>query len=220
MAATSRLMLSLFFTAAAACGSSPNDAAYSVASVLPVSRVYSYRCQTGESITARFFGGRADLTTAAGTMTLTQTLAASGARYQSGSTILWTKGDEAMLTTRDGRQTSCVAQGDDQPWREAYDWSVDFHATGNAPIWWVEIDENKDIKFVTDYGARTLHMPTPQPQFRNDSTIYGARSGSHAVTLWIRNGTCHDRASGITYPFTVTATLDYKIYKGCGRRLP
>ncbi len=34
--------------------------------------------------------------------------AASGARYQNGNTVFWTKGDEAMFTTPDGDELTCV----------------------------------------------------------------------------------------------------------------
>lgn len=221
MAATDRLLLPLLFTAMAACGGSSKDVAHSfVPATPPASRVFVYRCQTGEAITVRFLGDHANLTTTAGTVTLPQTPAASGVRYQSGGTVLWSKGREAILATPAGGQTSCIVEGDDQPWREAYNWSIDFHGTGSAPVWSIEIDEGKDIRFVTDYGARTIYTPTPKPRFQSDSAIYDASGGAYAMTVWIRSAPCRDRADGTSHPFTVTATLDRKTYQGCGRRLP
>lgn len=72
----------------------------------------AYGCGDGGAVTAVYLDGEpaaVHLTTGAGSATLTQVRAASGARYEAGDWLWWTKGAEAQLATPAGRETTCQA---------------------------------------------------------------------------------------------------------------
>lgn len=86
--------------------------ALALASPAQASHAVAYTCSDGAAATAVYLDGApaaVHVTTAAGSATLSQVRAASGARYEAEGWLWWTKGDEAQLETPAGRDTTCEA---------------------------------------------------------------------------------------------------------------
>ena len=94
-------------------------------------------------------------------LTLTQAVSASGARYSDGADTFWNNGREATFE-RHGHTETCRERR--EPWQEAADRGVDFRAVGEEPGWFLEIDNEKQIRVEElyrslGYSVRRLKAP-------------------------------------------------------------
>jgi putative lipoprotein len=96
---------------------------------------------------------------------------------------------------------------------------VDFRAIGQEPGWVLEIDREKQMYLLADYGEKKVYTPVPAPRDSAGTTIYDARTDAHRLTVTIRAAVCHDSMSGEEMTHSVTVRLDGKEYQGCGRVL-
>jgi len=110
-------------------------------------------------------------------------------------------------------------EGSTAPWDDARSRGVDFRAIGQEPGWIVEIDADKSIYVLADYGEKKLTAPASAPRDSADVIIYEATIDAHDLTIRIQPLPCADAMSGERMTHTVTLTLDGKQYQGCGRRL-
>jgi uncharacterized membrane protein len=104
-------------------------------------------------------------------------------------------------------------------WDEAKARGVDFRAAGE-PRWFAEVVEGHQITMVTDNGA--TQVVTPAPPAVTDAAgrrIYRGETADHQLTLLITETACQDAKSGEASPMAVTASLDGRVYQGCGRVL-
>ena len=154
-------------------------------------------------------------------LVLSQVRAASGAKYQEGDVVVWTKGGEALLEIAGQTYEGCTENRRRSIWEHAKLSGVDFRATGNEPGWHVEITEGRRIQFTYDYGQRQVVAPTPQPDVdaENGRTVYHAQTEAHNLKAIIESTPCTDTMSGEIYSVTTTVVLDGKTYRGCGRSL-
>ena len=83
----------------------------------------------------------------------------------------------------------------------------------------LEIDNEKQIDLLADYGEKKVTTPVPTPRDSAGTTIYDATTEAHRLTINIRQDVCHDTMSGEEMTHTVTVVLDGKEYRGCGRTL-
>lgn len=116
--------------------------------------------------------------------------------------------------------TSVRPQPAGVPWEVARRRGVDFRAIGQEPGWLLEIDDEKQIYLLADYGEKKVTVPFTPPQRNADGTVsYDASSATRRLTILIRELVCHDVMSGEEMTHTVTVTLDSTAYHGCGRDL-
>jgi len=92
-----------------------------------------------------------------------QVPAASGAKYQEGDIIFWSKGDEASLEVGDRKWSGCRLAPHRAPWEDARLRGVTFRAVGNEPGWNLEIEPGRRLLFVGDYGSTSVSTPVPEP---------------------------------------------------------
>jgi membrane-bound inhibitor of C-type lysozyme len=69
-----------------------------------------FACADGRNVLATFRDEHVDLKIDGRAVSLPQTVAASGARYEADGTLFWNKGDEAQLEA-DGAATNCETTG-------------------------------------------------------------------------------------------------------------
>ncbi len=179
-----------------------------------------YECEDGFEFVAALRNDTAWAFLPSGTVRLRYVVAASGVKYSDGETVLWSKGEEAVLeTSRDGVRT-CRINRARAIWEHAKLGGADFRAIGNEPGWHMEIAHDS-IRLVTDYGETRFAFPTPQP--REDPvarrTTYMALSGSDTVRIELTGEGCRDTMSGEEFETTVTLTLGERTLRGCGRAL-
>lgn len=153
---------------------------------------------------------------------LPQTVAASGARYESddGDILFWNKGNEALLEFDGKSFQNCVYNARESVWERARLSGVTFRALGQEPGWIMDITD-KQITLAYNYGQDTVQVSIPQTDYsRNDSTTtYRAKTTNHTLHIEITDEQCSDAMSGFSFPATVVVTLDSDTLKGCGRPL-
>ena len=142
---------------------------------------------------------------------------ASGQKYQDESgNLLFMKGREALFEGARGMTLKdCKGQLVNTPWRGAAVRGVDFRAVGNEPGWLLELDQERGVFILLDYGSRIIQTPPPRLKIY-PLTI---QTQDHRITIAYREDGCRDPMSGEYSPLTVTLTVDDTTYTGCGRRL-
>jgi uncharacterized membrane protein len=115
--------------------------------------------------------------------------------------------------------TSARPQNGATPWDAARQRGVDFRAIGQEPGWMVEIDREKSIEVVADYGEKKASTPVPVPRDSAGAIIYEATTEANRLTITIREAACNDTMSGEAMTHTVTMILNGTEYRGCGRYL-
>jgi len=150
---------------------------------------------------------------------LPQVRSGSGAKYQEGDVTFWSKGEEAMLTV--GRQQfgDCVLVPHRAPWEDARRRGVDFRAVGNEPGWYLEIQHDRHLLFVADYGLNRVLITSPTLTVEEPRTIYQASSDKDELRVEIVDELCTDTMKGDTFTSQVTVYLNGKAYTGCGNSL-
>ena len=102
----------------------------------------------------------------------------------------------------------------------------DFFARGNEPFWTLEIDLEKEMKFIThdDINLITPAVEGVKAQDADVTRFHSqANSGEMMVTLIKRN--CEDNMSGEPFNYKVKVEVrksideDFKTYEGCGSYL-
>jgi putative lipoprotein len=147
-------------------------------------------------------------------LTLPQAISASGARYSNGTDTFWNKGQEATFERR-GHTEMCRERR--EPWQEAADRGVDFRAIGQEPGWFLEIDNEKQIRVVYDYAEHQLVAPVISPATKGNTVVYDMMVDSQRVLIMIEETPCSDAMSGEAFPRSVAVTIGTRTLRGCGR---
>jgi uncharacterized lipoprotein YbaY/membrane-bound inhibitor of C-type lysozyme/uncharacterized membrane protein len=184
-------------------------------------RTYVYDCDGDLSFTVRTGPGEVALWAPAalgGTyQVLSMTRAASGVRYQEGDTVFWTKGELATIEIGGQRFVDCRSNPSKVPWADAKRRGATFRGLGQEPGWFVEIFPDR-LALVTDLGTNRLEGKHSGPVVEGGRTTYRTAE-SREVTIVIDRQACADIMSGEPFEAAVTATVDDRTLKGCGRFL-
>lgn len=184
-------------------------------------RTFVYECPDEFSFVARTETGRVWLFLPGKTIDLPHVPSASGAKYSNGSDTFWSKADEALIETGDGKHGGCRNNHARAIWEHARLNGVDFRALGNEPGWYMEISNKQDILLVTDYGQRTYRFPSSiiKSEPNDRTTIYSASSNDNIIEVVIKGDPCRDSMSGEAFAATVSVVVNDKRYTGCGKAL-
>jgi len=147
-------------------------------------------------------------------LTLPHAESASGARYSDGTDTFWNKGREATFE-RHSHTEMCRERR--EPWQEAADRGVDFRAVGQEPGWFLEIDNEKQIRVVYDYAEHQLVAPVISPATKGGTVFYDMMVDSQRVLITIEETPCNDAMSGEAFPRSVAVTIGTRTLRGCGR---
>jgi len=180
-----------------------------------------YECEAGRVFPVRLERNLAWVFLPEKTLRLVHVPSGSGARYQQGDSVFWSKGETATLETGDQIYRNCHNNRARAIWEDAKMRGVEFRAVGNEPGWYLEISNATDLLLVTDFGNER-HMLNLQILFidaHQRRTEYHAKHGKPALHLVIEGVECRDTMSGETFEATVSVTLENRTYQGCGRSL-
>jgi uncharacterized membrane protein len=128
--------------------------------------------------------------------------------------------EEASTAAPATSETEAAPAPASPAWDEAKARGVDFRAAGSKPKWFAEVVEGHQMTMLVDNGYE--EVVTPAPAAVTDASgrrIYRGETAEHRLTLLITETACQDAASGETSPMAVTASLDGRVYQGCGRVL-
>jgi putative lipoprotein len=192
------------------------------AAVPEVGRTFVYDCDGGVSFTVRTGPGEVALWAPAslgGTYrVLSLTPAASGARYQEGDTVFWSRGELATFEFGGQRYVDCRSSPSKVPWADAARRGATFRALGNEPGWYVEIFPDR-LAIVTDLGTNRTELAHSGSVVEGGRTIYRAMSEGRAATVIIDRRACADSMSGEAFEAAATVTFENRTLVGCGRFL-
>ena len=224
---TTHFFLMLVFLLAACADDSGTPSAEespvnsSTVSTRPPGKTYVYECPDEFGFTARIEGETAWLFLLSGTISLPHVPAASGAKYQDGATIYWSKGEVAILERADHPRVECKNNRAKAIWEDAKLRGADFRATGNEPGWHLEISRGNAIVLVTNYGSDryTFRTPVPASDEASRTTRYAVNENGHELAITLKGKRCTDTMSGEPFETIVTVMLDGTRLAGCGKAL-
>lgn len=150
-----------------------------------------------------------------GSHTLTQQIAASGAKYAGGRYLLWTKGRDFMLEVDgqlvEGCTVSLQQEGLERSWAAGYH----FLAFGNEPNWNLLTGPGGTLVKAC-YGEYEHRFPgIPIESLRNGAMILREADG-HILRLRTSATPCLDDMMGYPGTMSVEFELDGKKLNGCG----
>lgn len=193
------------------------------AAVPPPARTFVFDCDGGVTFTARTGPGEVALWLPPELgnryVVLSIARAASGARYEEGDTVFWSRGDLATLEAQGHRFVDCRSNPAKVPWADAKRRGVTLRALGNEPAWTFEVQGRDRVIVTTDLGATRTELPWSAPAVAGARTTYAAAANGHALTAVVERTACVDTMSGEAFEAAVTVTLDGKMLRGCGRFL-
>jgi membrane-bound inhibitor of C-type lysozyme len=145
---------------------------------------------------------------------------ASGARYSDGTVSVWSKGNEAMISTPDSER-HCVENRQRSIIEDAKLRGNDFWATGNNPAWTLEIGPEFTVLSV-DNGQTIYTMLTRPPETSLDArrTTWIVSTQGAGLRIVVEGDPCIDTMSGTLFESSVTVTIDEdRTLYGCGQAL-
>ena len=184
----------------------------------PLAKTMVYDCN-GYDFTARLGPGEMAVWLPDRYVILSQVRSASGTKYVEGDIEFWSKGDEAILNVGNQQHLNCALVPWRVPWEDARRRGVEFRAVGNEPGWSLEIQSDKHLLFLGDYGMRRIIMPNPGVQLQGNVRRYHAVTESADLQVEIIEEPCFDTMSAEPFSSQVTVTLNTDIFYGCGRDL-
>lgn len=184
----------------------------------PLAKTMVYDCN-GYDFTARLGPGEMAVWLPDRYVILSQVRSASGTKYVEGDIEFWSKGDEAILNVGNQQHLNCALVPWRVPWEDARRRGVEFRAVGNEPGWSLEIQGDKHLLFLGDYGMRRIIMPNPGVQLQGNVRRYHAVTESADLQVEIIEEPCFDTMSAEPFSSQVTVTLNTDIFYGCGRDL-
>lgn len=192
------------------------------AAVPEVGQTFVYDCDGDVSFTVRTGADEVALWAPASLGGIYQVLsrvrAASGAQYREGDTLYWSKGELATIEVGGQRFVDCRSNPSKVPWADAKRRGATFRGLGQEPGWFVEIFPDR-VALVTDYGTnRTDAKHSGAIVDDSGRTVYRTAEGREVI-IGIDRQACADIMSGEPFEAAVTATVDNRTLKGCGRFL-
>ncbi len=184
----------------------------------PLAQTLVYDCN-GYDFTARLGPGEMAVWLPDRYVILSQVRSASGTKYEEGDIQFWSKGEEAILSVGNQQYLNCVLTPWRVPWEDARRRGVQFRAVGNEPGWSLEIQQDRHLLFVGDYGMRRVATPDPGVQVQDDVRRYHAVTESADLKVEISEELCADSMSGEAFPSRVIVMLAGETFYGCGRDL-
>ena len=184
----------------------------------PVDATSVYTCPGDYRFSVRELNEVATVRLPMQTIALPRVRSGSGVRYAKDRVELWNRGQAATLKVDSETHIGCTGQLVPTAWEEARLLGVDYRAAGYEPIWSLEIDEGKYLRFIIE-GSSAVYFPVPQPTGDAKRRVHHAVTESQDLEAVIEEKPCRDRSSPDPFPHTVTVTYNGIPYPGCGRPL-
>lgn len=167
---------------------------------------FSSRMRCGDTvIDVGFVGGEARLRVGVVDYVLPQAISGSGARFSDGKTpetMIWTKGNSAMVTVEGRELPECLAMA--QPA------ALPFIARGNEPGWVLNVSA-EGMVLSTQEGTET-RTALPAAVQSDEGTVFATET----MTVTVAPKVCHDSMAGMVYPLSVAVTAGETTLSGCG----
>ena len=189
-----------------------------------------YQCENGPDFSARYDTPELVMTMGDTAYRLSPAPAASGARFEAGGDegprAFWSRGEGAMVRfEEDGDWINCAtsayypapdaneASGPVEPPEPAI-----YTARGNEPGWILRISAG-EADYLGSYGETAISGPVTGREAVDENTnlLTIESEAGQTFTVRIEHTICQDTMTGLSYPDTVTVTLDgAESHSGCG----
>lgn len=189
----------------------------SVASTPSPPSTWAYTCPDGPRLTVHYREDEARVTLPTRELVLPAAPSASGARYASGDTVFWDRAGEALVEVGSERYTGCRGRQAETPEDAVRLLGFDFRGIGQEPGWIVDVDADRQMRWIGDYGTVRFATEAPTASESPDGGVtWTARSEGHEIIVEARPEACRDAMSGRPFSHTVRVTADGRDYTGCG----
>jgi len=209
--------------AVAGCQAAGNPQPAAQGTVGAALQAHVWRCADDTTVTTRNITSppAIQLRTGADTRTLPQVRAASGARYEDGMWMFWTRSDGAMLERKPGITVTCREVRAQSLIEDARVRGVTFRGRGNEPGWLLETGPGNRVMLDDRYGSVRMVFPdlAPRTDAATGATVYEGRSADHRLKATLIPRHCTDSMSDETFPYTVELEIDGERRRGCGSPL-
>ena len=121
-------------------------------------------------------------------------------------TLLWTKGNAALLEIEGVRQPECTLLSEDR---------VQFRAVGNEPGWRLDVTA-RALVLLTDDGDTRIVAPGPLLEARAGLRHYRADSVDGELSATVVERLCVDSMSAMPHPAAVEVSWQGQTLRGCG----
>jgi uncharacterized membrane protein/membrane-bound inhibitor of C-type lysozyme len=178
---------------------------------------WAYTCPDGRRFVVHYRDDEATVELAERQLGVPRVSATSGDRYQSGDTLFWDRGGMALLDIGDEWYRSCRGERAESPGDAARLLDFDFRGLGQEPGWLVDVDLDRQVRWVGQYGTVRFATPAPDVVEQTDgASVWSASTAEHELTLRVVDEPCEDAMSGQAFTHTVTAEVDGEELRGCG----
>lgn len=190
----------------------------------------AYRCDNGPDFSARYDTPELVLTLGDTAYRFSPTPTASGARFEAnesdGPRAFWSRGTGAMVRFEDeGEWVSCETSAylpepatQEEPAPSEPPQPAIYTARGNEPGWILRLSGG-EAEYLGNYGETSLagRVAGREAVDENTNLLTIESQGGRRFTVQIEHTICQDTMAGLSYPDTVTVTLDEtQFYSGCG----
>lgn len=112
-------------------------------------------------------------------------------------------------------------------YRKMFENGIDFIARGNEPFWNLQIDFDKDIKFISLTDISEFIVPPVKGEKNEDGKVitYSSITEAGEIIITVSENTCSDNMSGEEFSHTVSVKIKRKSddnfteFSGCGKFL-
>ena len=184
----------------------------------PLGKTMVYEC-SGYEFIARLGPGEMAVWLEDRYLILSRVRSASGVKYEEGDTVFWSKGEEVSLLVDRQRYSDCRLAPQRVPWEDARRRGVNFRAVGNEPGWTVEIQRDRHLLFVGDYGMERVMIPDPVDESHGSTRIYYGKTQANELRIEIVDELCTDTMKADSFPSQVLVYINGTTLWGCGRDL-
>ena len=181
---------------------------------------WAYTCPEDLRFPVRYQEDEATLALPDRELRLPHTAADRGLRFQSGDTLFHDQGGEALLEVGRERHAGCRGERAASSEDAARLLGFDFRGLGQEPGWLVDVDVDRQVRWVGDYGVVRFATSVPEVVEETDGTVvWRAAAEGHELSIEVRDEPCRDAMSGQHFTHTVIVTLDGEKLDGCGEWL-
>jgi len=188
-----------------------------------VLRAYVFKCEDGQTLKMRNLlrEGAIAIDLPEGTRRLSQSLSASGAKYEDGAVVFWDKGREATFERKGTPAVHCTEVRSQSLLEDARLRGVAYFGTGNEPGWTIELGPGNAIAWVTGYGQeRHEFQAAVASGDAATGLVYAAANAAGSIKVTVRREPCHDDMSGESFEYRVAVESGGRSYRGCASRTP
>ncbi len=181
-------------------------------------QLWVYSCPSDFRFSARVMPGLVSLRLPTRTAALPQARTPSGTRYAADGLELRSWGETATLRMGSETHADCAGMRVESPWEEARLLGADFRAIGQDPVWSLELDAGRHMRFLIE-GSSEVITPIAEPVGADGVMTYRASTGAHTIDVTIRAEACPNPLLGPGFTHSVKLVVDGFPYLGCGRML-